>query len=85
VRNEAVATPEQTARDPAVPASGLGGPFTARERRFTELRIGSFAMANLGLLTDWVPEPAYDLILGLDVLGRRRFRLSYVIPSLALI
>jgi predicted aspartyl protease len=69
--------------DPAVPMLALGGETTVHVHRFAELRIGAFRVAAPSLLTQAVPEPAFDLILGLDVLGRQRLVLSYTELTLA--
>jgi predicted aspartyl protease len=68
--------------DPAVPMLSVGGESIVRRRQFTELRIGALKLATPTILTEQVPEAAYDLVLGLDVLARQRLMLSY--PGLKL-
>ena len=41
-------------------------------------------MAEPALLTLATPEPAFDLVIGLDVLARQRMVLSYAPAALAL-
>jgi hypothetical protein len=69
----------------AVSGSGLGGRFDVYPRRFTELRIGALVIPNPMLATANVPEPAFDMILGMDVLDRQRVVLSYADLTLAFI
>jgi Aspartyl protease len=68
--------------DPAVPMQAVGGESIVRRRQFKELRIGALKLDAPTLLTETVPEAAYDLVLGLDVLARQPLRLSY--PGLTL-
>lgn len=74
--------PALQVHDPAVPMQAVGGESIVRRRQFSELRIGALKLDAPTLLTETVPEAAYDLVLGLDVLGRRPLRLSY--PGLTL-
>jgi predicted aspartyl protease len=74
--------PPLVVHDPAVPMLAVGGESIVHRRRFAELRIGAVTVAGPTILTESVPEPAYDLVLGLDVLGRQRLLLSY--PGLTL-
>jgi predicted aspartyl protease len=67
-----LAAPEFTAATHAVGGRSLGG-----TRRFAELRLGPLTVANPNLLLIAVPSAAYDLLLGLDVLGAQSLRLSY--------
>lgn len=69
----------------AVPSWALGGAFAVVPHRFTELRIGALTLPNPILATANVPEPAFDMILGMDVLGRQRLILSYTELKLALL
>ncbi len=69
--------------DPHSVIHGLGGDSRAQLHRFGLLRIGTLDVARPMMLTQLVPEPAYDLVLGLDVLGACRIRLSYATLSLA--
>ena len=55
------------------------------EHRFTDLRFGPLTLHNPVLLTAAVPEPAYDLAIGLDILGAQRLLLSYAAQSLVFI
>jgi len=74
--------PAQVRQDPAIPMLTVGGESPARWHRFAELRVGPLSLRAPAVLTQTVPEAAYDLLLGLDVLGRQRLYLSY--PSLTL-
>ena len=74
--------PARLQQDPAAPLMALGGVSAARLHRFAELCIGPLCLAAPIVLTETVPEAAYDLVLGLDVLGRQRLLLSY--PGLTL-
>jgi predicted aspartyl protease len=74
--------PALQVHDPAVPLLSVGGETIVRRRQFSELRLGALKLAAPTLLTEAVPEAAYDLVLGLDVLGLQRVRLSY--PGLTL-
>jgi predicted aspartyl protease len=75
-------SPAQAQHDPRVVIHGLGGAAPAQLHQFGLLRIGQMEVAKPLMLTELVPEPAYDMVLGLDVLEMRRFRLSY--PHLSL-
>ena len=70
-------TTARAALDPVVTTSGLGGRFQAHLHRFASLQLGALTFSSPLLLTAAVPEPAFDVILGLDVLGRQRLLLSY--------
>ncbi len=70
-------TAADAVRDPVVSASGLGGSFQAHLRQFGALQLGQTRFPNALLLIAAVPEIAFDMILGLDVLGQQRFLLSY--------
>jgi hypothetical protein len=74
--------PQRLAADPTTSALGIGGSFTARQHRFGELRIGDRVFTAPTLLAIATPEPAFDVVLGLDLLGRDRLRLSYAESSL---
>jgi predicted aspartyl protease len=67
---------------PPVTLRGIGGESPATPRRFKELRIGTVAWQSPTLLTETVPEAAFDLILGMDLLRQQRVVLSY--PALTL-
>lgn len=74
--------PEALAGTPVVPSFGLGGAFTAHTLRFGELRLGPVTVPRPRLLLADVSAPAH-LLLGLDVLGRQRFVLSYASLTLS--
>ena len=74
--------PALQVHDPAVPMQAVGGESIVRRRQFSELRIGALKVVEPTVLTETVPEAAYDLVLGLDVLARQPMRLSY--PGLTL-
>jgi predicted aspartyl protease len=74
--------PALQVHDPAVSMLSVGGESIVRRRQFTSLRIGPLKLAAPNILTQPVPEAAYDLVLGLDVLARQRLLLSY--PGLKL-
>jgi Aspartyl protease len=78
-------TRQRMARDPAIADLGLGGTLKVHEHRFTELRFGPLTVRNPLMLTAAEPEPAYDLALGLDVLGQQRLLLSYAAQTLGFI
>jgi len=65
------------ADDPPAATAAIGGRFPVRVHRFTALRLGALGVPAPMLLTAFVPEPAFDLILGMDVLGRQRVVVSY--------
>lgn len=77
-------SPERIAADPAIVSAGIGGGFTARAHRFAALTLGGRRFAGPELLLAAVPEPAFDLVLGMDVLGRQRFAVSYPGRALSL-
>jgi len=68
--------------DKVVTLQTVGGIAPARLHRFTEFRIGKLSIAKPTLITQTVPNAAYDLVLGLDVLARQRLRLSYATLTL---
>jgi predicted aspartyl protease len=70
-------TPSQTAHDPPVGVRAIGGTSAARLHRFADLRIGALTVAAPAVLIAPVAEPAYDIVLGADILGRQRIILSY--------
>lgn len=70
-------TPARAAQDPVVSVAGLGGRFRAHIHQFASLQFGELSMPAPLLLTTPVPEVAFDVILGLDILGREQFRISY--------
>jgi len=76
-------TQQSLASDPNGSVLGLGGSFVARLHRFSELRLGPLTLPTPSVFTVPLAEPAFDLLLGLDVLGRRPLRLSYGSPSLS--
>ena len=56
---------------------GIGGATPAGRHLFRELRVGSLRVEAPALLTLASPEAAFDMVLGLDVLGRQRILVSY--------
>ncbi len=74
----------QTRGDAPAGLAGIGGVSPARLHRFARLEIGSLALDAPRLLVTAVPEAAYDMILGLDVLGRQPVVISYASSSLAI-
>jgi hypothetical protein len=62
---------------PAVSLHAIGGNSPATPHRFKELSIGAKVWQSPILLTETVPEAAFDMILGLDLLGQQRLILSY--------
>lgn len=77
-------SPARIAQDPVSPGLALGGRFEAHRHPFDTLRVGSMVLANPRVFAINVPEPAFDLLLGLDVLGRQRMFLSYANLKLSL-
>jgi predicted aspartyl protease len=69
-----------------VPGSvqALGGAMPVRAHAFRSLAIGSTTIANPVILAAPVTEAAFDMILGMDVLGRSGFALSYAGRTLSL-
>ncbi len=65
------------ARDPVVQSAAIGGSFTARRHRFVSLKLGGLTIPNAELLAAEVPQPGFDMVLGLDALSRQPFTLSY--------
>lgn len=63
--------------DPTVSSLGIGGAFAARRHVFRSLRLGPLRRDRPGLLTLARPEPAFDMVLGLDLLAGQRMLLSY--------
>ncbi len=70
-------TPEQVERDQPLSSMSLGGKLMGHLHRFTELRIGRLTVMQPWMLTAAVPELAFDLTLGLNVLGQHRLLISY--------
>jgi predicted aspartyl protease len=70
-------TPQQLEQDQPLSTMSLGGKFLGRMHRFTQLRLGPLTIIKPWMLADKVPELAFDLTLGLDVLGSQRLLLSY--------
>lgn len=61
----------------------VGGAVDARTHQFTALRLGALEVARPVLFLQDVPSAAFDIVLGLDILGRRPFLLSYANASLS--
>lgn len=70
-------TPDLLARDHTALTTAIGGELTTHLHRFAELQVGAVRVSEPVLQTADVPEAAYDLTLGLDVLGRHQLLLSY--------
>jgi predicted aspartyl protease len=77
--------PSDAARDPMVSSQAIGGQFQANQHRFREIRFGRLVISGFSMPVLATPEPAFDLVLGMDVLGRSAFRLSYLSARLELI
>ncbi len=75
---------ERLASDPTVSSAGIGGNFAARQHGFNELRIGRRVFRAPHVLIAEVPEPAFDMVLGMDVLGQQRVVISYATSRLFL-
>ncbi len=67
----------QTGADAVGELSGVGGRSVVVSHRFSAFRVGGVTVRDPVFLMEAVPSAAYDLVLGLDVLGRRRVVLSY--------
>ncbi len=67
----------QMQRDPAAPIQAIGGRSAAREHRFSRLSIGTVSLSDPSVMVVPIPEAAYDLVLGLDILGRQPLLISY--------
>jgi predicted aspartyl protease len=78
-------TPVEAARDPAMSSLAIGGRFAANFHRFGELRLGRRAVSGFSMALLATAEPAFDMVLGMDVLGLSGFRLSYAAQRLELI
>ncbi len=68
--------PDSLSRDPTTEAMAIGGVFTPHRRTFDLLRVGPLTLRQPELFVSNTPEPAHDIIIGLDILERRRIRLS---------
>jgi hypothetical protein len=77
-------TPAEMAQDPAGSSLSIGGRVAVRAHQFRQLRVGNLVVPTPTILTAPVPELAFDMILGLDVLALRPLTLSYAGLSLAL-
>ena len=75
-------TPEQLARDAASPSMAIGGVFTPRRHMFQRLTLGPLALTQPSLFVTDTPNPAYDMLIGLDILERRRLRIGFAPPRL---
>jgi len=74
----------QIGQDPEVSPQVLGGNIPAHRHTFGTLNIGGRQIAAPSLLVYPQPEPAFDLVLGLDILARQKIRLSYAESRLEL-
>lgn len=70
-------TPRQLDQDQALSTASLDGKLMGRAHCFTELCVGPLVVTKPFLMAAAVPELAFDLTLGIDVLGRQRLLLSY--------
>lgn len=75
-------TPAQRAQGKTVSLAGVNGRLPAHLYRFTNFRIGKLTITNPEILTASIPEAGFDMILGMDFLGRQRFCLSYTRKTL---
>lgn len=75
-------TPEGLARDPASPSMAIGGVFTPRRHGFGRLDFGPLSLKQPALFVTDTPNPAYDLLIGLDILERSRLRIGFAPPRL---
>jgi predicted aspartyl protease len=60
-----------------VTTQAIGGAFATHPARFSKFEIGTLHLAAPLFLTTMIESPAYDMVLGMDVLGRQRVILSY--------
>lgn len=74
---------EALADDPALQSLAVGGEITGRAHQFASLRIGPISMDQPMLEVIAAVNPSFDMLLGLDVLARQAFTLSYGTQSLA--
>jgi predicted aspartyl protease len=78
-------TPASVAADPPASIAAIGGQLPARLHSFTEFRLGGVVVHQPAILAAYVPEPAFDMTLGIDILGRQPLLLSWQPPCLGLI
>ncbi len=74
----------QTKGDAPAAMAGIGGVSQAVLHRFSRLQVGALSLEAPRLLVTAVPEAAYDMTLGLDVLGRQPVVISYADLSLGI-
>jgi predicted aspartyl protease len=72
------------ARDPTHEAMGLGGNFLVKTHIFGSLSLGRLRIEAPSISINAVPEPAFDMVLGMDMLKRQRLTISYSHQSLTL-
>lgn len=72
------------ARDPSHQAMGLGGNFEVKAHVFRSLSLGRLRIDAPSLAINAVPEAAFDMVLGMDMLKRARFIISYANQTLTL-
>ncbi len=77
--------PAALATDAPASVAAIGGQLPARLHAFSELRLGGLIVQQPAILTADVPAPAFDMVLGLDLLGRQNMRLSWQPPTLAFV
>jgi len=70
-------TPAALRGDRAAEMAALGGRTAGWWHRFGSCSVGSLSVPAPSMLVAEVPEPGFDMILGLDILGRQRLVLSY--------
>jgi predicted aspartyl protease len=70
-------TPAALRGDRAAEMGALGGRTAGWWHRFASCSVGSLSVPAPLMLVAEVPEPGFDMILGLDILGRQRLALSY--------
>ncbi len=69
--------------DPALQSLAVGGEISARAHQFASLQIGQVKLEKPTLSVISAVNPTFDMLIGLDVLARQVFTLSYGTQSLA--
>ena len=77
-------TAAAAAGDAAAAMAGIGGVSAGAMHRFARLQFGTLDVAGPRLIVVPVAEAAYDMTLGLDVLGRQPVVISYADLSLTI-
>jgi hypothetical protein len=70
--------------DPEGKIEALGGALPVQAHRFARLAVGPLMIKGPTLLAAEVPEAAFDMILGLDIIARGAFTISYARRQLGL-